>query len=367
MTMDTLPPELKSPSQAAHPVWERPDVHRWASIGCVYVSAVAMVVLAITTWTSVNATLKRSAEANLRQQQFNEGLVESIRDLAEQAGVLTSADFCPVRFRLRFPDGGLPAEGASGRLFSLTDDDPDRIMVRASQASGLIDFGLQPPGDYRLELTSAHGMTLEHEFEVLPGVPIERVVLCPNGPHPAQSPVNVEVIVDWPEQFSAHQLIALIEIRPGPFEEQGWCWRPSVDSPLAIAASNSLTQDLSEELIEEMCFSGELAGRATEEIYPAASVPVSYRYCEIWAVTFLLRSRDEASRVQVQSVGTVVFDSEGSGARVSEDDWSVPGSPPTYEADSNISNRWKFEIPQESVSELVERIREVNRTPNPTL
>lgn len=336
-------------------------MHGWASVGGAYLSAAAMIVLAITGWRAVDATLVRDAEFKREQREFNTELVDAIGNLAEKTGVLTSADFCPVRFRLRFPGGGIPAQKVRAGLTNLAPNAHESLEC-CSTGSGTIDFGLQPPGRYRLQLTAFDGMVLEHEFEVLPGVAVDRVIFYPKSWPPGVSPVNLEIVVNWPGELSSEDLIALIEIDPGPFEAGDWSWKRAGDRPLQAIAATSLDHDSAAEALRHLQLAGKLSGEFQPDPYAVAAVPVPYRHCQIGAITFLRRRHDSPSPDQFRVLGTLLYSPKESSQSATGRCWEALDAPPRYEVDPSLKNQWTVEIPIECTRELLERIQETTRS-----
>lgn len=187
--------------------------------------AIALIGSSVVGWRMITVLERRRVEEQESARRFNAELVEAVHSLAENAGVLTSSDLCPVRFRLRSTDlhtSVPPARSATGELFLRGDDGQFRSRnTVSSKPSGTLDFGLQEPGRYRLLLSSADGMTLEHEFEVLPGVPVDRLVRCPAGdPNGTLS----SVAIDWPDELSHVRMAAVSRMRPAELELDGWTW-----------------------------------------------------------------------------------------------------------------------------------------------
>ena len=117
----------------------------------------------ISVWESQHAELQRS------NRVFNQELVQAVQSLAENTGVLTSADLSPVKFRLRSakgPGSSPPARSVSAELLKATDSGTyQNVTNDMSRPSGLLDFGLQEPGQYRLRIKLPDGMATAHDFE----------------------------------------------------------------------------------------------------------------------------------------------------------------------------------------------------------
>ncbi len=71
------------------------------------VSAGGTFALACGLWRAIDLAYERDQRLLAEQQKFHSASVDAMHRLAENAGLLTSADLCPVRFRLR---GGVEYE-----------------------------------------------------------------------------------------------------------------------------------------------------------------------------------------------------------------------------------------------------------------
>lgn len=362
MSMHENSSDITCARPVSRPAWQLWDVHRWASLAAMYASAAALIVLAIAHWSESDASLTREAAFRAQQREFNESLVLAINNLAEQAGILTSADFCPVRFRMRFPDGGVPAMTATATLARTTADGREQVCQLSTTISGVIDFGLLPPGRYLLQL-DWHEMCLEHEFDVLPGVPVDRVVICPPSSNPSQMTVDIDI--NWPPELSSESLAAVIEVRPGPIEKQDWRWEPAVDWRLQTVAATRIDHDSLRELVRRLQVEGVLPEQVP--IAPdAAAVSVPYRYCQIHAITFIYLSHGEQSRDRPQVLGTLLYGTRERDESVPGPGWQATDSPPVYEATPNYFNPWTVDIPQECETQLLQAILDATRSADMT-
>ena len=343
---------------------DRLDIHRWVSMGAVYLSAASMVMLAITSWRAVDATLARDTGFHAQQREFNHELVAAIEGLADKTGMLTSADYCPVRFRMRFPSGGVLVHQVESTLERLSSESNDREWYDtiASSPAGLIEYGLRPPGRYRLQLETAGGMKLEHEFDVLPGVPIDRVVICPFEAHAAESPIVVEVVVDWPAELESDDLLALIEIAPGPFETSEWRWEPVPGESLHALAAADVDQTSTREVIQRLQSDGFFAGDPESNPHLAAAVPVPYRFCQVRGITFVHRHLDDQSHERCHILGTLVYGQSEQFQSSAAPCWQAAGPVPVFEANPTRDNRWAVVIPPDCVEKLLERMREAGHS-----
>jgi hypothetical protein len=166
--------EQSGPSDSPLSLFER------MQIGLLSLLVTACGALAAGVWQSVNTFADKEAAEDREFRRFHSELVGEMRRLSENAGILTSADLCPVRFRLRQGDErSFPALPVLASLMSV--DRPDELIQFDLGPNGVLQFGLVPPGPYRLSLQTQSGYVLEHEFQVVPGVPVDRLVTCPLG------------------------------------------------------------------------------------------------------------------------------------------------------------------------------------------
>jgi hypothetical protein len=160
-------------------------------VGCGIVAAL---------WRAVDCQSVRDRQLLAQQQRFHTESIAALERLATNAGLLTSAELCPVRFRLRLGGGHTIPSFAGGephfRLWTCTEAGRESVMTSQMNAAGTVDFGLNPPGTYEVELRMPDGMFLLHEFAVLPGVPVDRLVCCPHTAMPGD--LRMALDVDWP-------------------------------------------------------------------------------------------------------------------------------------------------------------------------
>lgn len=187
-----------------------------------------MACLACVTWRTADVALTQHSDTLETQQRRHQELVNSIESLAEKTGILTSADLCPVRFRLRRADGlTVPLLRPLANL-EVEQDGEFRYMLSATATSaGTVDFGLMAPGQYRLTFHSVSGMRMQHEFDVLPGVPIDRLVTCPYASSPSYT---VALNLNWPDAIAIHGLLAVCSVERASVTYGDWCWHPPEQS-----------------------------------------------------------------------------------------------------------------------------------------
>lgn len=329
-----------------------------------YLSAASLAVLAFTVWRTIDETRQHAAYVNAEQRAFNRELVASIEELAEKSGMLTSADYCPVRFRMRLPGSGIPARSFVAELYGhRSGGNCEYLRSVTSTDAGLIDFGLNSPGQYRVRLRASDGMVLEHDFDVLPGVPVDRVVICPRAAFAPDTPVDVTLDVNWPEEFASEDLLALVEIKPGPFESEGWQWNSNEGWPFQLLATTSPGSESFQEVVDHLQISGFVSDEVLQRLYPPDAVPLPHRYCMISAITFVHRHLDGRSREQFRLLGTFHYEPDGRDTSGADDCWDAIDPPPLYEANPDfVGNHWTLDLPQDCVQELLKRIQDIPRS-----
>ena len=317
----------------------------------------AMAGMACATWRAVDVAIGQNSAVLAAQHDHNQELVQSIETLAEKAGVMTSADLCPVRFRLRFSDGhSFPLQRPFASIETESEGEFIILQTFAATAAGTMDFGLNPPGRYRLTITMVDGMRLQHEFDVLPGVPVDRLVTCPRC---GTSQVEIELEIDWPEQFASRQLLAVCSIEPAVYVHDSWSWSPPTDSsPIHVVACNTGPEqseyDLS--LLEQSIL---IPDDVAFELQPATSMILPYRYCRLKQITFLELTGDGRELV---ALGTAVFDGDLNVSVSGVDDsetWLCNSPPPMFGYHSrelNYSRHWMVPLSEDIVDELLVRI-----------
>lgn len=339
------------------------NVTSWMSLAAMFLSIVSVISMAIAGWRATDTALARAAEINAQQRAFNRDLVFAIKDLAEQTGILTSAEHCPVRFRLRLPQADVPARRIKGTLNRQLSDDELQNCGSGFATAGMLDFGLQPPGRYRLDLGTPEGMFLTHEFDVLPGVPVDRVVICPNVGPSQEVLADVEVTVNWPDEFAAGELAALIEIEPGPFVEGEWRWEQTLDWPLTVLATSRLDSELSLAMIQHWMTHDTPLDDLHPEVLSLNSVQVPFRYCRVHAITFIHRIRDKQSGEQWRTLGTIVYGTNERQDADTESSWESAEPPPLYEVMPEFPNHWTVDVPEDCVDRIVRRLQATKVAP----
>jgi hypothetical protein len=266
-------------------------------------------------------------------KNFHAGLLAEISSLAEKSGMLTSADLCPVRFRLRFADGiGHPSTEWRATLSVVK---PGGTTIDHTGAGGIVEFGLMPPGRYHLNLSLADSYTLRDDFEVLPGVPIDRLLRCPHS-----SPPNLAVAIEivWPEGVDGDRILAVCDVERDAVTVGECLWRPQEEVPLPLVAATGRGDSADEELLWAI---DELEPEGAE---PVRSVP--HRYCRLRGIR-VYRCGPEADGSPETTAQCVFGDRGDDGAIV------CAGPAPGFRWDGGDLNPvWRLPAPDELVAEL---------------
>ena len=209
-----------------------------SSINQLHMLAAAMGALALVgaaiaagMWHGVDQQARQEAERQKELREFHADLLNGVESLAEKSGMLTSADLCPVRFRLRVgtAGGNVPSHTytALARLIK-----PELQSFRTHR-NGRIEYGLMAPGHYQIEFKGVESYMLQHDFDVLPGVPIDRLVLCPP---PTPLGLSMPVEINWPDSAAMEDVIAVCEIERNVASLGEWTWQPTEEERLRVIA-----------------------------------------------------------------------------------------------------------------------------------
>jgi hypothetical protein len=339
-----------------------------------YLAVFAALAIVGIQWRTTDALLQethtlvqQSGEAVAEQQRFNKDLIDSLHELSERAGMLTSADLCPVRFRLRDSDGvSLPSDVMSATLEKQGAEtgEFDVAIHQQSSRSGSFDFGLHTPGHYRLRLETADGMTLAHEFDVLPGVPVDRCVICPKT-------LDVGLNDAWAWAVLGPQCdipngVALLRVAPTEYTFGEWTWQPPEGWPELFVAATTDGQEIPFDAVQRwpQLAAAAAAAVAEEEEWDgmvAAGrelISLPYRYFEVREVICFARRGANADQDELMEIGSVTFgsDREDERAKPSERSntprWHAPAAPPRFQARLLITNRLEITCPQRCQREL---------------
>lgn len=178
------------------------------------------------------ATHQSHDQAQLQTlQNFHAELLDEMQSLAGYGAVNVTEDLCRVRFRLRLHNRQTPPAGEYS--VSLTQHcGPRDVFINqlwvSLQSQQIADFGLLTPGNYCLSLQDSLGMTCTREFEVLPGVAVDRVVYCPDYKDwmYRPDPFSVRLQLEWPSLWESQPIVAVVHLRAGSTAADDWHWQP---------------------------------------------------------------------------------------------------------------------------------------------
>lgn len=314
----------------------------------------ALIGSSVVGWRLISVWERQHEEVQNSQKHFNQELVQAVHTLAENAGVMTSADLSPVKFRLRSvasPNSLPPARPVSAELLQASESGSYRSLTNGmSRASGLLDFGLHEPGQYRLRIKMPDGLSTLHDFEVLPGVPVDRLVRFPGG-----SPNGAEysIVLDWPRELAQARIAAICRIEPCGVDLDGWEWTVPPSESGELMWCQNCTFRPSDAAVTGFvpCETIPMLG-ATE-----AKAPL---YCRHWGLAEIIFVRLSDSK---DSSECVVLGSARFGGDTAVDNeatlvgdagycpiWRVAGERPGWEAAG--TTEWKLQLPPEIVKHL---------------
>jgi hypothetical protein len=325
--------------RTGHPL----TVFQRMQIGLLMLLVTACGALCAAAWQVVDAYTDRESEHDRELQEFHASLVGELRRLSENAGILTSADLCPVRFRLRYGDQwNHPAREVHSLLTRL--DEPIQPTGVPISADGVVNFGLVPPGRYRLELQNQDDYRLAHEFDVVAGVPVDRLVLCPNR---MQTP-HLTTRID-PEASGApgeRGVVTLFFIERDDVTVGEWTWQPNYREGVWVAGTwgrQDTAGEVGEPPIDDARFG---------EVLPA--VPYRAARCTAMAVF------QDRTGAELLFLGTFRFQ-RGAGDDSAEEAWPDPvfvieAPPPRYlRSIHEHAAVWSLELPPAMTREMDSR------------
>jgi hypothetical protein len=313
-------------------------LYQRALLGLLGLLASACGALAVTAWRAVGDLAAQEATRRSDLRGFHAQLVSEVRGLAEKSGMLTSADLCPVRFRFRMPDSQSPP-GRPVQVSLQSGDNDWQLVSIGTNAAGIVEFGLVPPGEYRLTATMDDGYSLEHEFAVLPGVPVDRLVLCPNSSDNLHTALQVE----WPESLRSCRLRAVCEVERDDVRAGEWTWAPRDRGRLLVmsAAADEAMRD-----------NDDLAGtfQQTGELDTDLATTIPHRFCRISRIRVWHAGSDADPPTEL---ATFAYRAGGGAAGTRPSDIALPAPCPRHERSPNVrTDAWVVRLPPEAEAAL---------------
>lgn len=311
-------------------------------------------------WRMLHLHDQQQTEFFRENRQFHQNLLADLHHLVNQSAPQATEDLCQVRFRLREEDGwGYPLEDFSLDLYRMRDNERE-LLQRATAGKSLdptVNFGLVEPGNYRLEVANSLGMTCRHEFRVLPGVPVDRAILCPRHPPPA---VPLSLKLPWPMEWKSLPVIAVYHLEPKARIIGRWKWKPSpkrqfhrwiVRGPAPAGFSEEhLCEALPAQFFTHP-IPPQIEGPEVGEIH------VPCRHCQVTAISFLL-SPQEKQQPPIY-LGSYAFTDERQGPSkyfdVENTIW-IPQAGPHWEFDEDEPTSWEIRLPRQIVQQILTRV-----------
>lgn len=145
-------------------------------------SGLMLLALAYTQWTQQQAVQHHATEQAEGMHRLQRELITRIEQVNQKAGMLTGEPIAPIRFHFRFSDNSTtPMLPINAELQQMS---PQRRRV-APQANkdGLVDFGIQPAGEYEL-IVDYRGYSFRRSVTVHAGRPVDQSICCPSGLEP---------------------------------------------------------------------------------------------------------------------------------------------------------------------------------------
>lgn len=301
--------------------------------------------------------------------KFHQGLLSKmdillgdLHRLINRTQAYATEDLCQVRFRLRFADGIEYPGGPHELTLSRSGDRVDKAWTTLDLIHGPIaDFGLLPPGEYRLTVTNSWKMACQHDFRVIPGVPVDRAVLCPTRPAWAfcDPPYFVNLHPIWPKEWESKPIIAVYHMEATPAQIGRWHWLPpesqSFHYQVAIARGDPISGARIEAARPGIVRELESETRVLKMSEPLA---VPYGDCQISAMSFYwvpLEGR------QYRHLQTVRFSSPSFTRKSNTTLTNVTlldSAPMQHVVNTSKRSPFEVSIPQEIVQQVLKRLEQ---------
>ena len=145
-------------------------------------------------------------------------MLKQLQTIAKPGQATHSPDWIRVTFKLTVGSlDGRPAEGYQVRLIKGSSGLFDGGIVRDSDSSGLVDFGVVGPGDWAFELSresaEQYAWMCQGSFNILPGADVNKTIVCP-PPKPEHAAVKLRL--QWPADLAAKDLRVAVTFVQAP-------------------------------------------------------------------------------------------------------------------------------------------------------
>ncbi len=151
---------------------------------------------------------RRLEAAFAQARATNEELLKQLQSIVKTPQSPQADAWVPVTFKLvQETLDGPPAVGYEVRLLSSSGGIFDQGILRETDASGQVDFGVVHPGDWQFRISESGDedslWKCQENINVLPGIKFARTIICPKTP-PEQTVVALQL--PWPADLAAEQL-----------------------------------------------------------------------------------------------------------------------------------------------------------------
>lgn len=317
-------------------------------------------------WRLMHLQHNEQTETLRELRKFHRVLLTDLRKLVNQSSVQATEDLCQVRFRLREENGwGYPMEEFVLDLYQIRDDEVERLhrLETGITKGPIVDFGLVPPGDYRVTITNSLGMKCHHKFRVLPGVPVDRAILCPY--HPAwmlhNDSVQVSLELPWPAEWKSLPIVAVYHLEAGRRKLGRWEWLPPQKRQFRSwvvrgALAGPLLEDRICEALPESLFAHPVP--PTIKGPDLGTIQLPYGQCQVSAISFLL-DRGEKQKPPIY-LGSFGFSGE-EGLQTppnffeSESLTMIPRAMPRWELNEKTSTPWEIRLSRQIIQQILAR------------
>ncbi|MCA9073213.1 MAG: hypothetical protein KDA84_30025, partial [Planctomycetaceae bacterium] len=319
----------------------------------------------LTFWRMMHLQHEQQTETLMEIRKFNNRLLYDLQKLVNRSSPQATEDQCQVRFRLRQENGwGYPMEEFALDLYQIQDG--ETILVQRLETGirqGMtVDFGLMPPGNYRVDIANSIGMTCQHEFQVLPGVPVDRAILCPYHSDLARhrKPIPLTLDLPWPMEWKSLPIVAVYHLEAKQKKLGRWEWTPSPNHQFRRwvvrgQVPGSVLEERLCEALPESLFAHPLPPNI--EGPDVGTIQVPYHHCQVTAISFLLGHADP-QKPHIY-LGSYAFDDKGQQSVPkffdSEKTVRIFHPTPCWEFQQEQPSAWEIRLPRQVVQHVLEQ------------